>query len=575
MAKHLHDLLPFFVNGQLPTAERIAVEQHVLTCEECRTALDEWRALADAVRADTQARAHRLPPLTPQLYRAQQEPATAMPSTSSRRKSFLRKWNIEEYVTIRRPSARMEEDTDMNATSDVSFVPARPLQFPETRKLMFDPITWVAAILVMIVLGALLLFMRASFNPGAGGAPEEAIPEFAAQPEGCAVETADAQAESVRLAGEATALLEAEGDNSELALLGICALQTAYTSEADVALQQALTLEGALQQFEGHTYFVTDLEYSPDGQYLYSVSLDMTMRVWNAQSGDEMTQYQIPPSGYAMALSPDGRYLVIDDPSGQAKVWDIQTGEVDHTFSLITGDPDFMAFSSDGKYLATVSVNNLILWDFATGEELQTYDGDWGAISPDGRYVAVFDGGQLQFHDVETGESVRTFEVAVSSSVYAMTFTRDSRYLILGGGVEQNGSADNSRTVAPTTILVLDTQTGAEVHRLVGHNGEIGGIAVLPNDNYVLTSTYDGTARLWDMETGNQLRIFTADEGEAVSVAVSPDGRYVAAGYESGLVKMWPADYHDMIALACEHVTSDFTDEERVQYGLGAGPACP
>jgi tetratricopeptide (TPR) repeat protein len=42
---------------------------------------------------------------------------------------------------------------------------------------------------VVVVLGMVLLFMRAAFNPGSSGAPEESVPEFAAQPGECDLST--------------------------------------------------------------------------------------------------------------------------------------------------------------------------------------------------------------------------------------------------------------------------------------------------------------------------------------------------------------------------------------------------
>jgi hypothetical protein len=40
-------------------------------------------------------------------------------------------------------------------------------------------------------------------------------------------------------------------------------------------------------------------------------------------------------------------------------------------------------------------------------------------------------------------------------------------------------------------------------------------------------------------------------------------------------VRVWPTSIEDTIALACSKMTRDFTTEERVQYGLGEGAACP
>jgi WD40 repeat protein len=489
---------------------------------------------------------------------------------------------IIEFVRIHRePSPdgwplkpdQSEEDIDMFTT----FAPTRSPYFTGARKLRWDPLTLAAAVLVVVVLGIVLLFMRAALSPGSSGAIEEAIPEFAAQPEACAVETEDAQAESIRLAGEATTLLETEGDNTELAtLLGICALQTAYTPEADMTFQQALSLTDALQQFEGHTWYINGFAFSSDGQYLYSGSADQSIRVWDIQSRAEIAQYRTPAYVMSLALSPDGRYLVTGEYDNSIRIRDVETGEVLRTFTGSLSTIFQLTFSSDGKYLLAGTLGGeLKLWDFSTGQELQTYRAEWGgAMSPDGRYVATVEDGQIHLYNVGESEPVGAIEFTLPPALYA-AFSPDGRYLLLSGGAFRT-SSDN---IEPTTILLLDRETGAEVRRFEGHNGEVY-LGFSPDGKYVLSASNDGTAMVWDAESGQQLRIFTnqlltRDQGVAQVTALSPDGRQIVIGYETGMVVMWPTDYHDTIARACEYITRDFTDEERQQYSLGAGPACP
>jgi WD40 repeat protein len=579
MAKHWHDLLPFYVAGQLPAAERIALEQHLMQCDECRAALDEWRALANAVRKEAQSRTANLPPLSPQLYRAQQDARTPMPSTSSRRNALLRKWNIEEHVTIRRPSARMEEDEDMNATSDVSFVPARPLQFPEARKLMFDPITWVAAILVMIVLGALLLFMRAPFNPGAGGQFEEAIPEFAAQPQPCVSTGQDPQAESVRLAGEAAALLDAEGDNTELAmLLSICALQTAYTPEADEALQEVLVLTGAVPEFPGVGRNYDGVQLSPDGRYL-AIGSPRGAHLWNVETRTEVRTF-VPPGGYvpttSVAFSPDGRYILSTVGTGVARLWETETGAEVRDFDAGIAI-NALAISPDGAYIALgTEAGDVQVWDAVTGTlvntlAMHTHPVSYVAFSPDSRTLVASANGPgpypLPQWDVEAGVKIRDF-LGIQEAQSGI-FSPDGRYVIAGG-----------RPTDARAIL-WDAATGAEIRVFTdfppGSSGfnHVQAFAFSPDNRSVLIGSANRTARIFELETGAEVRSFNDNPSYVLAVDFSPDGRWLLIASVSSVVRIWDTDYRDTIARACEHVTRDFTTEERMQYGLGVGPACP
>jgi len=485
---------------------------------------------------------------------------------------------IIEVVRIKRDSSpngwppkpdQSEEKPDMFTT----FVPARSPYYNDARKLRWNLIIGVAAILVVVALGLLLLFMR---PPGA------AMPEYAAQPESCMAEGQNPQQESVRLAGEAQALIATRAltqrlTNVELAtLLAACALQTTYTPEADEALQQALSLTDALQQFEGHTGYVNGLAFSSDGQYLYSGSADRSIRVWDIQSRAEIAQYRAPTYVMSLALSPDGRYLVTGEYGSSIRIRDVQTGEVLRTFTGSGSIIFQLTFSLDGKYLLSETIGGeLKLWDFSTGQELQTYRAvGGGAMSPDGRYIVTVDDGQIHLYNIGESEPVGAFEFTLPPALYA-AFSPDGRYLLLSGGAFRTNSDNNG----PTTILLLDRETGAEVRRFEGHNGVVyAGFS--PDGKYVLSASNDGTAMVWDAESGQQLRIFTSqlpslNQGVAQITALSPDGRQLVIGYETGMVVMWDTDYHDTIARACEYITRDFTAEERAQYGLGEGAACP
>jgi WD40 repeat protein/anti-sigma factor RsiW len=569
MAKHYHDLLPFYLNGRLPTAELIALEQHLLSCQECRAALDEWRALADAVSTEAVSRAADLPPLSPQLYRAQQEPATTMPSTSSRRNSFLRKWNIEESVTIRRPSAKDEEDKDMNTTYDVSLEPARPLQFPDARRLIFEPITWVAAILAMILLGAALVFMRASFNPGAGGAPEEAVPEFAAQPQPCVSTGQDPQAESVRLAGEASSLLADASDNTELAtLLSVCALQTAYTPEADEALQLSLFTANGLPEFPGNdTGVLNSALFSPDGRYLL-VSRGDGAQLWDVESATEIRSF-LPAWGGPIAFSPDGRYVLGTFQFNLAYLWDTETGALVQDFNAGSEIVD-LTFSPDGTRIAVALITGTVqIWrvDTATQERRVPlgYDISDVAFSPDGQTLLVSGDRNrpysLHLLDVKTGTELRIF-TGLRDFANMAVFSPDGRYILAGGDT------------ADRRALLWDAETGEELATFSGYINDINTVSFSADSRYALVGSADGTVGLWDIESETEVRRFVGDPGYVWSVGFSPDGNTILIGSSTGVVRLVPTDYHNMIALACEHLTRDFTYEEREQYDLGAGPAC-
>lgn len=64
MHDHWQDMLPRYINGTLSDEEVEALEQHLTQCDICRAAAEEWRALAQASKAEIDALQNTLPPLT-------------------------------------------------------------------------------------------------------------------------------------------------------------------------------------------------------------------------------------------------------------------------------------------------------------------------------------------------------------------------------------------------------------------------------------------------------------------------------------------------------------------------------
>jgi len=81
---------------------------------------------------------------------------------------------------------------------------------------------------------------------------------------------------------------------------------------------------------------------------------------------------------------------------------------------------------------------------------------------------------------------------------------------------------------------------------------------------------------LWDVDTGEEVRRFTGHTSEVRDVAFSPDGKYIVTASFDGTARLWFTDIHDTIRAVCALLTRDLTPEERVQFDISdPGPTCP
>ena len=115
------------------------------------------------------------------------------------------------------------------------------------------------------------------------------------------------------------------------------------------------------------------MAFSPDGRRIVSGSEDQTLKVWDAETGQEtLTLKGHTGSVYSVAFSPDGRRIVSGSQDGTLKVWDAETGQETLTLKGHTGaGVTSVAFSPDGRRIVSGSNDmTLKVWDAATGQKI-------------------------------------------------------------------------------------------------------------------------------------------------------------------------------------------------------------
>lgn len=108
---------------------------------------------------------------------------------------------------------------------------------------------------------------------------------------------------------------------------------------------------------------IVGLAFSPDGKTLASTG-GATVTLWNASSGQVVRQLPQEELVRAVAYSSDGKMLAVGKGHGDV-VLDALTGKQLMLFDepSAVGDPVSVAFSPDGKLLAAVVGDQILLWN--------------------------------------------------------------------------------------------------------------------------------------------------------------------------------------------------------------------
>lgn len=246
-------------------------------------------------------------------------------------------------------------------------------------------------------------------------------------------------------------------------------------------------------------------------------------------------------SFYAVAWSPDGSTLTVASSVG---IWLYSWTHLDNPPRLLEGHTSFVssvAFSSDGKLLASGSEDTTVrLWNVQTGHTVSTLrmnpdighdNSNWitsVAFSPDGKLLASDSyGGALVVWNILTGQAIAHYESS-GGMVGQLYFSPDGKFLFGKGG------------------KVWDLQTGQASDQLADEV-YADDVALRPDGKLLAYGFYDGSIHLRDAQSLKRigsLRDPKADASKTTglnvqALAFSPDGKLLASAGLDQPVRIW------------------------------------
>jgi guanine nucleotide-binding protein subunit beta-2-like 1 protein len=100
-------------------------------------------------------------------------------------------------------------------------------------------------------------------------------------------------------------------------------------------------------------------------------------------------------------------------------------------------------------------------------------------------------------------------------------------------------SGSRDRTLIMWHLTREEGEYGTQLRRLQGHNHFISDVTISSDGQFALSSSWDGTLRLWDLNTGDTTRRFVGHTKDVLSVAFSADNRQIVSGSRDKSINLW------------------------------------
>ena len=201
----------------------------------------------------------------------------------------------------------------------------------------------------------------------------------------------------------------------------------------------------------------------------------------------------------SIAFSTDGKLIAAGGWAGEdyVELYDVETLKLIKALKRKPKELNsaaFIAFSPDGKYLATTGIDDpMIIWDIRTGEEFYNFT-NFTSVS-EGIYAA--DGRILNLSELKI--------------VWEIAYSPDGKVLATAGPKNE--------------VHLFDSKSGRELTVLSGHAGDVKCLAFSRSGKLLATGSADGFVLLWNVISRKNIAKTYRHQSPVTSLSFSADDK--------------------------------------------------
>lgn len=332
---------------------------------------------------------------------------------------------------------------------------------------------------------------------------------------------------------------------------------------------------------------ITNIAISKNSKRIFSASEDGTIKIWNVKSGALLETLRVSLTGInGMAISNDGRTLISVE-NNSIKIWDISKNKstFDKMEHLDISKIDSLDSVSCIKILENkkmiisgASDNKIKIWDFKSQKLTKTLEGHIGRVSS----INIFNNGKsiissswdktIKVWDMKNGKVLKNLR-GHTGLINCSVISQNEKFIISGGDdgiinvwdIKNNkilqtlfhkGSIqhliiknDNKTIISVSNQFAFDSfedikiwnlNTGQLLFTLLNRNTfSIIDIDISLNEKFLISSSLDGTIKMWDIKNGKLLKVITTSRAAISSIKISNDMKYLIVASFDKSINIW------------------------------------
>jgi len=282
----------------------------------------------------------------------------------------------------------------------------------------------------------------------------------------------------------------------------------------------------------------TEVALSPDGQFIVQGKIDTIAQIINTSTG-KLKHRLIGHSQQVMAFtfSPDSKLVATGGGDGRIIIWDVETGKEIKRIAAHRNLIFDLKFNSLGTEIISSSWDASIrTWNVSTGKETGYLDkGNASsyevAFHPDNLYLVSADlSKNLEFIEVDSKEIFRS-HIGHVKTVSGFDFTKNAKHLI-------SSSWDGS-------VKIWNSSTGMLINKFKGHNGAVLSVVAHPTKSIAFSGGTDRIIHVFDPISGDSIHAIIGHSSSVTSLSVSENAGILVSCSVDGEIIVWDLETYE------------------------------